>query len=377
MSGKLNALNITEYNLIATKDPNGSYDRRTRENLYNIIAKLQDSRSRLTPLEFTLLQKFKGANFSALGEKDKKVKSEVLRYLLSAQVKRTLKLTAIGVTATASVLFFIYHLFLPAATRHQVDNMIYAGLNAVGLVSEEEVASIKENLNQTTATLQKTRKEYEELARVVDRMIQNNKVTENLKYIIKRIYDDSRTVYIKKTDTVEIKFGKNRIAKYKYNPESWYLLGVIETGMMKVYYEDEQIMEIETIFGRQGEETPVGEYAIKNRLHKPTWYKKEEIDGKIRVRAIPFGDPDHEIGHWWLGLKKLGDPVPGSYGIHGVNVNKANEFFKKNYDWRNGSAGCPNIQEWYLDFLAHVLPIGTHVNIVEKDKWIKSSLQAG
>ena len=104
---------------------------------------------------------------------------------------------------------------------------------------------------------------------------------------------------------------------------------------------------------------------------KYCWYKKEEVNGKTRVREIPFGHKDHEIGHWWLGLRKLGEPVPGSYGIHGVNVNKVNEFFKKNFDWRNGSAGCPNIQDWYLHFLAKMVPRGTRVNIVQKDKWNK------
>jgi len=153
----------------------------------------------------------------------------------------------------------------------------------------------------------------------------------------------------------------------------WYLLGILDTGKLKVYYDDEEIMEIEAIFGRKREETPLGEYEIKNRLYQPTWYKKEIINGKTVVRPIPFGDPDHEIGHWWLGLKKLGPQVHGSYGIHGVNLSKANEFFKKNFDWRSGSAGCPNIQAWYLDFLANVLPIGTHVNIVQKEKWAKST----
>ena len=72
-----------------------------------------------------------------------------------------------------------------------------------------------------------------------------------------------------------------------------------------------------------------------------------------------------------MGMKRLGEPVPGSYGIHGVNVSKVNEFFKKNFDWRNGSAGCPNIQDWYLRFLAKMVPLGTRVNIVQKDKWNK------
>ena len=141
---------------------------------------------------------------------------------------------------------------------------------------------------------------------------------------------------------------------------------------MRVFYADEEILQIRAIFGRTGEETPIGDYVIKNRSYKPTWYKKEERNGRLKVRAIPFGDYDHEIGHWWLGLKKLGDPVPGSYGIHGVNAGKVNEFYKKNFDWRNGSAGCPNIQEWYLQFLGKVLPLGTKVSIVSEDKWDKN-----
>ncbi|HAX45431.1 MAG TPA: hypothetical protein DCX78_01195 [Nitrospina sp.] len=68
-------------------------------------------------------------------------------------------------------------------------------------------------------------------------------------------------------------------------------------------------------------------------------------------------------------MKRLGELVPGSYGIHGVNAGKVNEFYKKNFDWRNGSAGCPNIQEWYLNFLGKVLSLGAKVNIVSKDKW--------
>ena len=59
------------------------------------------------------------------------------------------------------------------------------------------------------------------------------------------------------------------------------------------------------------------------------------------------------------------------YCIRPKSIKKSVEFFKKNFDWRNGSAGCPNIQEWYLHFLGKMLPLGTRVNIVQKDKWIK------
>ena len=368
---KLNVLSITEYNLIATKDPSGAYDRQTRENLYAIIEKLNESRSLLSPLEFTLYKKFREASFAPLEDKDKKVKIEVVRYLLSDRVKRTIKVTAAGVSIFVVAVLAVYHIVLSDEAQKKADLALYAMLNQLGLASKDEMDQVEASLHQTEATLVKTKRENEELARMVDEMIRNNQVAENFKHIVKRIYNHPRTQYVAKSSGVDLMFGKKRLASYQTDPEQWYLLGVIETGMLKVYYADEKILEIETIFGRKGEETPLGEYVIKNRLHEPTWYKKEVIDGKTVTRTIPFGDPDHEIGHWWLGLKKLGPQVHGSYGIHGVNISKANEFFKKNFDWRSGSAGCPNIQEWYLDFLAHVLPLGTHVNIVEKEKWGK------
>jgi hypothetical protein len=369
---KLTVLNITEYNLIGNKDPNGSYDRKTRENLYWIIEKLRTQIQPLSKLEIRLLEKFQNATFGALEEKDKKVKFEVARYRLSNNVKRTLKLagTAIGILVVSGVV--IYQFLLGTQTRKQVDVALYQGLSKVGLVSKEEVEQIRQDLTMTSVELKETRQFNAELSMQIEQMILNNKVTENLKYILKQVYNNERASYVRSGQTMTLKYNSKDVASFNYkNPSLWYLLGIIESGVLRVYYNDEEIIEIESIFGRAGEETPVGEYEIKNKAYKPTWYKKETKDGKTIVRAIPFGHEDHEIGHWWMGMKRLGDPVPGSYGIHGVNAAKVNEFFKKNFDWRNGSAGCPNIQEWYLHFLAKMVPLGARVNIVQKDKWVK------
>ena len=369
MDIKLTVLTVTEYNLIGTKDPSGSYDRRTRENLYWIIEKLRTSTLPLSKLESRLLGKFRDAAFGALEEKDKKVKFEVARYRLSSNVKSTLKLVASGVALVIISGVIIYQIFLDNPTRQKVDVAWYQGLNKVGLVSKEEIEQIRNDLSITSVELEETRKFNAELSQQIEKMILNNKVTENLKYIVKQVYNKKEARYEKSGKFMTLKYNGKKVASYNYkNPQLWYLLGVIESGELRVYYNDEEILQIESIFGRSGEETPVGEYEIKNKAYKPTWYKKETLDGKTRVRAIPFGHKDHEIGHWWMGMKKLGEPVPGSYGIHGVNVSKVNEFFKKNYDWRNGSAGCPNIQDWYLDFLAKMVPRGTRVNIVEKGK---------
>jgi len=369
---KLSVLTVTEYNLIGTKDPNGSYDRKTRENLYWIIEKLRTSTRPLSKLEHRLLEKFKEATFGALEEKDKKVKFEVARYRLSSNVKNTLKLVSLGIAVVILGGVVVYQVVLDNQTRQRVDVAWYQGLNKIGLVSKEEVDQIRNDLSIASVELEETRKFNAELSQQIEQMILNNKVTENLKYIVKQVYNKKEASYEKSGKFMTLKYNGKKVASYNYkDPQLWYLLGIIESGVLRVYYNDEEILQIESIFGRAGEETPIGEYEIKNKAYKPTWYKKEEVNGKKRVRAIPFGHKDHEIGHWWLGMRKLGEPVPGSYGIHGVNVNKVNEFFKKNFDWRNGSAGCPNIQDWYLHFLAKMVPRGTRVNIVQKDKWNK------
>lgn len=369
---KLKALTITEFNLIGNKDPNGSYDRRTRDNLDRIISKLTHNEQLLSPLERKLHYKFRNANFNALEKKAKKVRFEVARYRLSSNVKRSIKLisSVVGILILSG--FFVYEFFLDASTKKKVDVAYYAGLNKIGLVSKEGLDKIRQNLQAATTKLQKTHEENQQLNRMVEQMIHNNKVTENLKYILKQIYDDPKTKYLTNRKQSIIKYGGEEIARYKTDPKLWYVLGVVEKGVMRIFYADEELLEIRAIFGRKGEETPIGDYTIKNRVYKPVWHKKEEKAGRTRIRVIPFGDPDHEIGHWWLGLKRLGKPISGSYGIHGVNAGKVNEFYKKNFDWRNGSAGCPNIQEWYLHFLGKVLPVGTRVNIVSKDKWDKN-----
>jgi len=360
---KIKTLTITEFNLIANKDPYGSYDRRTRETLQQIIYKLVGNPRTHTDLERKLFYKFRDAKFGALEKKSKQVKLEVTRYRLSSNAKHSIKLLASALGVLILFGYITYEFILGTDTRQRVDIALIDRLNKVGLVSKKGMDKIRQTLQAATA-------ENEQLNQVVEQMIYNDdKAKENLKYILKEIYNKPKTRYIKTKDLNIIKYGKKEIRRYKDDPKLWYVLGVVQQGVMRIFYDDEEVLQIRAIFGRSGEETPVGNYLIKNRSYKPTWYKKEDVNGQIKVRAIPFGAPDHELGHWWLGMKKLGNPVPGSYGIHGVNAGRVNEFYKKNFDWRNGSAGCPNIQEWYLHFLGKVLPIGTKVNIVSKDKW--------
>ena len=120
MDIKLTVLTVTEYNLIGTKAPSGSYDRKTRENLYSIIEILRTTTLPLSKLESRLLEKFRDATFGALEEKDKKVKFEVARYRLSSNVKHTLKLVASGVGILIVTGFMVYQFVLDNPSRQEL-----------------------------------------------------------------------------------------------------------------------------------------------------------------------------------------------------------------------------------------------------------------
>jgi len=368
---QLRVLNISDYNLIANKDPKGSYDRKTRENLYRIIRFLAEFPQEHGPLETRVFHKFHNAQFTALDKKDKEVRIALARYRLNSGIKRVIKWTATYVSLTLLISVGIYQIILDTKSRQSVDVVLYSGLNRIGLVSADQLVEIRQDLDQTASELKRFQKDNQELSQALDQIALNNRVTENLKYVVRHIYNNPRARYVKFGNETALLFNDREIVRYRSDPNLWYLLGVIDSGVIRVYYNDEEVFEIEAIFGRTGEETPIGEYQIVNKVHKPTWYKKERVNDRVRVRAIPFGDPDHEIGTWWMGLKKLDALKPTSYGLHGVNANKVNEFYKKNFDWRNGSAGCPNIQAWYLEFLARMVPKNTRVTIVQQDKWKK------
>lgn len=370
-SYQLKTLSVTEYNLLANKDPKGSYDRNTRDNLYEIIRKLNANPAKLSSLEARLTKKFKEAQFSEIKDKQRSVRYAVAHYRLSSGMKRTIKRGIAACAVVIAVGLIVYQFALDNPTRHKVDVAYYKGLNKIGLGSIGDLDKIKKNLTATSTALKKVEKDKQDLAGMVESMISNNKVTENMKYIVKHIYNDPQTKYKTINNKVLVKFKDKQIGQYEKDPNKWFILGIIDSGVTRVYYDDEKILEIETIFGRKGEETPIGEYLVKNRLHEPTWYTRVKVDGKMVRRAIPYGDPDHEIGRWWMGLKNLDKNTRGSYGIHGVNATKVNDFFKKNFDWRNGSAGCLNVQSWFLDFLAKTVPLGTKVTVVQKDKWNK------
>jgi cytoskeletal protein CcmA (bactofilin family) len=68
----LSILTEAQYQLLASKDPRGYYDNRTREQLYSLIDKLVAHKKQGTKEELRLLKRFKNAEFGILLPGDRK-----------------------------------------------------------------------------------------------------------------------------------------------------------------------------------------------------------------------------------------------------------------------------------------------------------------
>lgn len=93
--------------------------------------------------------------------------------------------------------------------------------------------------------------------------------------------------------------------------------------------------------GREGMESPEGEFTIVNKVMNPVWYKMKE--------QYPPDSPENLLGTRWMGLNIKG------YGIHGTkrpgNIGKA------------VSHGCIRLLNAHVEELFQWIPVGTRVVI--------------
>lgn len=100
--------------------------------------------------------------------------------------------------------------------------------------------------------------------------------------------------------------------------------------------------------GRPGEESPVGEYTIGDKIENPPW-------SRIGQPIIPFGDPRNPLGTRWLGWFREGFKT--SYGFHGTSEPES--------VGRASSDGCIRLLQQDVERMFDILPIGAQVLVRE------------
>lgn len=98
--------------------------------------------------------------------------------------------------------------------------------------------------------------------------------------------------------------------------------------------------------GRPGEETPPGQYTVRNKLENPPWMKEGQ-------EPIPFGDPRNPLGTRWIGWSLEGGKT--SYGFHGT--------WEPESIGLAASDGCVRFLNEDVEELFQILPEGAPIRI--------------
>lgn len=120
-------------------------------------------------------------------------------------------------------------------------------------------------------------------------------------------------------------------------------------------HEEDGTMRLRTYpvgIGTEQDETPVGQFKVREKLTKPTWRVPYKVRKERHLpKSVPPG-PDNPLGDYWLGISANG------VGIHGTN-----EPFGVG---RRTSRGCIRLYpEDISELFAHV-PVGTQVTIINQ-----------
>jgi len=112
------------------------------------------------------------------------------------------------------------------------------------------------------------------------------------------------------------------------------------------YLGEEVVCAWQVGIGRPGEETPPGDYVVKDKIENPPWMKTGQ-------EMIPFGDPRNPLGTRWIGWYQDGRKT--SYGFHGTgdptSIGQA------------CSDGCVRFLNRDVEELSQILPEGAPIRI--------------
>ena len=142
-------------------------------------------------------------------------------------------------------------------------------------------------------------------------------------------------------------------------PSRWILPDAPREGLvlnmpeMRLYYylSGSTVMTFPLGVGREGQETPAGEFRIGQKRTNPVWYVPKSIQAEMEHprKTVPPG-PDNPLGKYWMRLSHT------TYGIHGTNN-----------PWAIGrrvTHGCIRLYPEDIAFLYPRVPKGMPVRVI-------------
>lgn len=126
-----------------------------------------------------------------------------------------------------------------------------------------------------------------------------------------------------------------------------YLIINIETNELAFIYDGQVQRVYRVASGKEGAETPEGEFTVVVKAENP-YYRKLDIKG---------GDPHNPLGTRWIGFDAEG--TDGRiYGIHGTN--------RPDSIGSHVTAGCVRLPNEEVEQLFDQIPLGTKVHILKQ-----------
>jgi|SRR5919199_1924714 lipoprotein-anchoring transpeptidase ErfK/SrfK len=114
-----------------------------------------------------------------------------------------------------------------------------------------------------------------------------------------------------------------------------------------LYYQNRPIKSYPVAVGRKGWETPTGNFKVIQLLENPTWIHP------LTGQAIPGGEPENPLGHYWIGFWTNGKDWIGLHGTpNPESVGKA------------ASHGCIRMHNKDVEELFRQVSVGTSVTVV-------------
>jgi lipoprotein-anchoring transpeptidase ErfK/SrfK len=136
-------------------------------------------------------------------------------------------------------------------------------------------------------------------------------------------------------------------------PQGTFRLAVSKARrLLWLFYDDSVAKQYEVAIGKEGHDTPVGDFAIAVKEVHPNWTRTTE-DGRREV--VPYGAPGHMLGSRWMGFAEPNRDI----GIHGT---------PKEEESKIGGAvskGCVRMRNAEVEELFDLVPKGTKVTVSE------------